>query len=534
LGTALIIYFQFCGDELSRTMSIAKLTERLSRQSSLAPLDELWTYTIRIFVPSHSGQHSDCVRLAKDALRLADESGIHIIDALFYGDGLHGALCGNDLKTSDTMLAGMERAMAERPLNLDKAYYHHIQGWRVRLDGNNAGAVEHARSALTIAQRIGAGYPEIMCRYGLAHALLANGDLENSKSESAWIRTKVEAAGLRWMVYLCDLFDAQCAFMSGDDETGNRRLCSAMASQEKYDMGFFYPLWRHEDILALYVKAMEHGCITTYVLRHIREQQLVPKQNSLIPDSWPFPIKLYTFGRFSLLIDDKPVQFTNRGQKKPMELLKALIALGGRDVPQAEIIDLLWPDTEGDASYRSLITCLQRLRNIIGYKDAVIHTESRMTLDTRYIWSDNWAFERLINHAEVMEKEGSQDKACETRIKALGYYKGSFLEKDTEMAWTLSMREQLRVKFIRQVELIGRYWEGANNWDKALECYQKALSIDNLSEVFYQRLMTAYKMLGRDSDAILAYQRCCKELSSRLGIPPSPATEEIYNSIQKR
>jgi DNA-binding SARP family transcriptional activator len=64
--------------------------------------------------------------------------------------------------------------------------------------------------------------------------------------------------------------------------------------------------------------------------------------------------------------------------------------------------------------------------------------------------------------------------------------------------------------------------------------YQKALAIDNLSEVFYQRLMTAYKMLGRDSDAISAYQRCCKELSSRLGIPPSPATEEIYKNLKQR
>ena len=333
--------------------------------------------------------------------------------------------------------------------------------------------------------------------------------------------------------YICALKNAEFALDRGDDAACVANFATMLRiAQERNILNHSH--WRAPLMARLYSKALEHGVETEFVCRMIRLRKLSPPPGETTPDLWPFPLKLYTFGRFGLLIDDKPIQFSNRGQKKPMELLKALIALGGRDVPQAEIIDLLWPDTEGDASYRSLITCLQRLRNIIGYKDAVIHTESRLSLDTRYIWADNWAFERLINHAEDAEKEGNNDKACEIRIKAISYYNGSFLGKDAEQGWALSMREHLRVKFIRQVELIGTYWEGAGNWDKALECYQKALGIDNISEVFYQRLMRIYQHLGRNSDAILAYQRCCKELSSRMGVPPSPATEEIYNSIQKR
>jgi len=44
----------------------------------------------------------------------------------------------------------------------------------------------------------------------------------------------------------------------------------------------------------------------------------------------------------------------------------ALIAMGGRQVPQTRLADLLWPDAEGDAAYRALITTLQRLRRLIG------------------------------------------------------------------------------------------------------------------------------------------------------------------------
>ena len=417
---------------------------------------------------------------------------------------------------------------------MDAGIYYYLLAWYAHVKGDLAYAHEQAQLSFDFAVNSGNLFFVAISRNELGRTFFYKGEHIQAKELIQQARSYAREMSSMTLEYLCFLSEAEFALVLGDEPSCIEALhqCLAVGRQQ----GFQNHTWWHSNMMArLYAVALKNNIETDYVKALIKKRGMVPPEEPHNPDLWPFPIKLYTFGRFSLLIDDKPVQFTNRGQKKPIELLKALIALGGRDVPQAEIIDLLWPDTEGDASYRSLITCLQRLRNIIGYKDAIIHTESRMTLDTRYIWSDNWAFERLINHAEVMEKEGSQDKACETRIKALGYYKGSFLEKDAEMAWTLSMREQLRVKFIRQVELIGRYWEGANNWDKALECYQEALAIDNLSEVFYQRLMTAYKMLGRDSDAVvLAYQRCCKELSSRLGIPPSPATEEIYNSIQKR
>ena len=65
-------------------------------------------------------------------------------------------------------------------------------------------------------------------------------------------------------------------------------------------------------------------------------------------EEWPYPIKIYTLGRFEIIRDDEPLHFSGKEQKKPLELLKALIAFGGRDVPEERLTDALWPDADGD------------------------------------------------------------------------------------------------------------------------------------------------------------------------------------------
>ena len=53
------------------------------------------------------------------------------------------------------------------------------------------------------------------------------------------------------------------------------------------------------------------------------------------------------------------------------------------------------------------------------------------------------------------------------------------------------------------------------------------------AEEVYRRLMLAYQRLDRRGDAILAYQRCRKNLSAVLGIAPSAETEALHRSLQR-
>lgn len=285
-------------------------------------------------------------------------------------------------------------------------------------------------------------------------------------------------------------------------------------------------------MVRLCAKALEAGIEVEYVQKVIRTRKLPPPPASFFIDNWPWTLKIYTLGRFELVMDGKPVQFTKKVPQKTLDLLKALIASGGRNVREEQLIDLLWQDVDGYAAHKSLEITLHRLRKLIGVDKAIHLKESVITIDHRCCWVDAWAFERLIGKAEkTIHKEGFTEGSIETIEKALGMYHGAFLSADAGKPWTISLRDRLRSKFSRQVAVLGGYWEKRGEFDKAIACFQKGLEVDNRAEEFYQRLMTCFARLGRKPEAVATYLRCKSILSSELEISPSTKTEALYKTV---
>jgi len=159
------------------------------------------------------------------------------------------------------------------------------------------------------------------------------------------------------------------------------------------------------------------------------------------------------------------------------------------------------------------------------------HKEGRLTLDEGHCWVDVWAFERLLGHAESENKKGSSENAAHCIEKAIGLYKGPFLADEAEQSWMISLRERLRTRFMRSLIWLGRYWQGQEEWEKAIESYQEGVAIDEAAEDFYQRLMICYRELGRRAEALSVYERCRKTLHRIFGIDPSLKTEAIYKTL---
>jgi two-component SAPR family response regulator len=276
---------------------------------------------------------------------------------------------------------------------------------------------------------------------------------------------------------------------------------------------------------------LEAGIEVGYVQNLIRKLNLVPDEQSTEIESWPWPVKIYTLGRFEVCIDGKPIQFSGKIQKKPLLFLKGLIALGAREVKEERLEDILWPEADGDEAHQSFETTLHRLRKWLGYPDALQFSNGLVALDRRFCWTDIRAFESLVEEADANQKRGIADSAVEIVEKAISLYKGAFLWGETEEPWTVSLRERSRRKFLRCVNWLGLYWEGAGQWEKALACYERGLEVDNIAEEFYQQLMTCYHRLGRKAEALSTYARCRKILSAVLGVEPSPKTEAVRRSL---
>ena len=60
----------------------------------------------------------------------------------------------------------------------------------------------------------------------------------------------------------------------------------------------------------------------------------------------------------------------------------------------------------------------------------------------------------------------------------------------------------------------------------------KLLSLDPLQENVHRTLMRLYAAQGRHDAALAQYERCRRELSDQLGVPPEPETEELARSIR--
>jgi two-component SAPR family response regulator len=242
-------------------------------------------------------------------------------------------------------------------------------------------------------------------------------------------------------------------------------------------------------------------------------------------------VKIYTLGRFSLVLKGEEKVFPGRIKAKPLEMLKVLMACGGVDVQEETLTDHLWPEADGDLAHISFNTTLHRLRQLLCLEEALILKSGKLTLNPNHCWVDVQAFDRLAIQAENARVHDDLEGAARWSEKALDLYGGPFLPGDTQTPWSVSLREKMKFQFLSLLVATTRALEEAGDYEKAVTLYQKGLDIDDLLEPFYQGLMLCLKHLGRHAEAAAVYQRCSRTLSTILGISPGRQTETIFQSL---
>ena len=270
-------------------------------------------------------------------------------------------------------------------------------------------------------------------------------------------------------------------------------------------------------------------------LRHgIPSSELLPVSvTAPEPERLPQRLTIHTLGRFELLRDGEPIIFSGKAPKKPLEMLKILLANGGKSVPTGVVIESLWPDATGAAAVDSLTTTLQRLRHLLGSEKVIRVHHGEVSLDRQLAWVDAWEFEELLRKARESLSLGDEPQADAMVRQGVALYRGHFLPGDNDKPWSFTYRERLRGKFAHHAGLLCRRLDEQGETHLAIACCRDGLDIDHLSEEFYQQLMLCYHQAGLHAEAAVTYQTCRKNLSLHLGIAPSPRTEEIYRMIRE-
>ena len=247
-------------------------------------------------------------------------------------------------------------------------------------------------------------------------------------------------------------------------------------------------------------------------------------ESNVVPTSGKVHIRIFTLDRFSFAIDESSVRLRGKAKHRPLALLQALIALGGRDVAASRLCECLWPDSEGDLAGRNLNITLHRLRHILQANDAILQHDGKLTLNGKICQVDVWDFERSANRGLESIASGAPTKDAETHLlTALGLYSGEFLARESEEPWMFALRLRLRTKFERVVSALSMQLETQKRYADAIDVCLQALELDPLNERLYRRLKR-----GELASVLSTYRLCREALVKGLCASVSGETEQLY------
>jgi DNA-binding SARP family transcriptional activator len=481
----------------------------------------------------NTGAFQDALTAIAKGVRIAETTGVHVWDLHLRPQRIYTLLCmADELPAARRELAAMRRDAAGKPTHL--GHYHYLAGWEALLCDDGAEAKRHAQSALERLVESGSVFPIGACHHALALSLHASGEPAAARRHLAQARRIAHRVHSRQLEYMCHTAAAHLALDERDEVGCLDHLRKAFAIGRQIGL-VSHPWWRQSVMAKLCAKALEAGIEVEYARHLIRKRGLVAEGAPAEVEAWPWPIKVYTLGRFAVLKGDQPLIFSGKVQRRPLALLKAIIAHGGRSVREDTLTDALWPDAEGPAAGFALTSAIHRLRRLLGREQAIVRHRGEIGIDPRYCWIDVWAVERLLERAEAVNSKDDEARADAVRAveDAARLYRGAFLENDADIQGAATLTDRLRRRLMRQLVGVGQYKEWKAQWQEAAHYYEEALRVDPCAEDVCRRLMTVYHRLARPTEVVATYRRCRDRLASQLGTAPSAETETLLARLRK-
>jgi len=220
--------------------------------------------------------------------------------------------------------------------------------------------------------------------------------------------------------------------------------------------------------------------------------------------------QIRTFGRFEVERDGEVQPLAAWGSRQARVLCKRLAAAAGRPVPRDELIDLLWPDDDGDRARLSarLSVQLSTVRRLLD--GGVIADRDSVRLDLTEVQLDLADFERAVVGDRVDE--------------VLTIHHDVFLPEEAYAQWAIDRRDWARSMTIKvlRARIADAIRRGDD--DTTIESLRRLLQLDAYDVDGHQRLIAALQRTGELGEARRARNRYQAAMDD-LGIDPSALSE---------
>lgn len=472
-----------------------------------------------------SGDRERCLESAQLGLRILSESGVRLWSDTFPVNRLLGALGAGDLELAAQFIKELEvRPPTRRPFDAFLQVYGFA--WYAMLRGDGFLAHQHLKNAVKLAGALGAPFLEAAGCLALAQTLLRSGDAPGAQRELA----RAIEIGARLKNRLLDLMmllsRAHLALEAGDRGSALElaREGFAIARRRK----ILHVLWLEPRHLArLCQLALEANIEPDFVRHLISQRRLLPEPPPYGLSGWPWHCRVRVLGSFQLETAEAPRAAKARGGGRPLELLQALVALGGEHVKLERLAATLWPRIDKDYQQRSLNTTLHRLRALPGMDAIVIVEAGEASLDRRLVWTDAWGFASVCEQIRALgtgneRKAPPQELLRLTRL-ALGYYRGPLLSGESELGWVTRLRGEYRDTLVRLVTTAVQAIERAGSMEDAIELNKAGCACEPTHEPLCYRLMILLNRANRVEEAVEAFQRHRITCSADPDCPPPSA-----------
>jgi ATP/maltotriose-dependent transcriptional regulator MalT/DNA-binding SARP family transcriptional activator len=533
-ATQLLQYFDFTGD-LDAAAAVVAKAEPFLRSAELPPLRHAGWQTFFSYHSLVSGAYRDGFSALDRGRAIADDYGLpwfRFFDVCFRA--LLHLMRGEASEAAPLLEQLITMVNPGRPA--DFALYELARTMMYQLRHENALAAHHGQLCIGAVRATGSAFFAVLFSPVAAAAAIEAGEHETALAVIREARAHVRGTVFERYEALFLMTEAYAAWARKDVPASHELLRKALALGRDTHSSHLWR-WLVRGLPRMLAVAITSGIESAFACS-IVERFGVTAESPEIED-WPWPIKVYALGRFAVVIGGAPLHFGRKAPKKPMEMLKYLVAQGGVDVDVSALNDALWPEAEGGAAMDSFDVTLRWLRRLLGRDDAITLTAGRLSLNSKTCWMDTWALDELqrrtddlLASAGVGPLPGAELEAAIERTFRL--YPGHLLPGTDEQPWVFRYRQRLAGKFLRHAAAVGDRWEHQRELAKAAELYQRALELDPVAEALYRRLMVVQSRQGRHAEALATYRRCRQMLLAVLSTTPSAETEVVHQEIFSR
>ena len=494
----------------------------------VTPLMQVWWRTHLSFWHFINGRYDESNRVMGEARAIAERYGLEAY--LFEIDHADASALINkgDHAAAKARLDLMESRLSPAR-RMQWPYLHHLRSMLEQRLGHAAASAQHAEKAVALAREVSLPslqMPHFIAR--LAQARAAAGDREGALAaidEAIAVASPFERGAFEQRRQLIEI---EADINAGDTRRVSAGLAAVLGDYRA--RGQFVFMRSRPDLAARFADhALKHDIEPDFVRTLIQRNGLVAPADA--SPAWPFRLRIRVLGGFELVRDGQPIVFSGKIQQRPLDLLKLVVALGGRDVETREIMAALWPEADGAAAKTSFDTTLFRLRKLLDVEDVLVLAAGRLSLDRSLVWTDVWALEGALDAAQSPTDGGAAGASPMAAARRLiDAYPGMLLGAQDE-AWIAKPRDALRARFVRTLLRLGEQLERRRDWAGAIDLYRRGLEADNLAESIYRGLMRALAASGDQAEALNAFRRCRELLSIVLGVKPSAETDQLYREI---